>query len=200
MTTRALLLCLALGTTSFAATQLDIAGPAGSGAFGTTVTVLPNGNFVVTDPFFSQISPAISNIGAVHLYNSDGLLRAGTANDLVGLGAVDVNPVTGRYTAIGTLSGGLASENQALWTGNPTLGNDTTLRVLRQPILRLRKGQIYRTENTPQSLVRSLTLKPATDTTGAGGRGLAQCIGANGDVAVYILGDRSLTEPVMLPP
>src|SRR4051812_44028463 len=32
-----------------AATQTDIAGPAGSGQFGASVTVLPNGNFVVID-------------------------------------------------------------------------------------------------------------------------------------------------------
>lgn len=33
-----------------AATQTDIHGPAGSVRFGRWVTVLPNGNFVVTDP------------------------------------------------------------------------------------------------------------------------------------------------------
>ena len=32
------------------AAQVDLNGPAGSGTFGWTVTVLPNGNFVVTDP------------------------------------------------------------------------------------------------------------------------------------------------------
>jgi hypothetical protein len=34
------------------AVQVDIAGPAGSGQFGTSVTILPNGNFVVTDPSY----------------------------------------------------------------------------------------------------------------------------------------------------
>ncbi len=55
-----------LGTASFA--QTDINGPMGSGTFGTTVTVLPNGNFVVTDPTFSIPSGA-ANVGAVYLYD-----------------------------------------------------------------------------------------------------------------------------------
>ena len=49
------------------AAQIDIPGPAGSGAFGTTVTVLPNGNIVVTDP-----NGPVSNVGAVYLYSPTG--------------------------------------------------------------------------------------------------------------------------------
>src|ERR1043166_8617384 len=48
--------------------QSDIAGPAGSGTFGTTVNVLPNGNIVVTDPTFS-IPAGAASVGAVYLYN-----------------------------------------------------------------------------------------------------------------------------------
>jgi hypothetical protein len=33
------------------AQPIDIPGPPGSHAFGTAVAVLPNGNFVVTDPY-----------------------------------------------------------------------------------------------------------------------------------------------------
>jgi hypothetical protein len=134
------------------------------------------------------------------------LLRTGSAAPGCGpakvatISAVDVSPISGRYVALGTLSGSLSTNNQALWTGNAALGNSTTLKELRTPALRLRKGQAYRTASTLDSVVRSITIKPAVDATGAGGRGLAQCIGANGDVAVYILGDRSLTELVMLPP
>lgn len=51
------LLFAAFLTSAPAATQTDIPGPPGSGAFGTTVTVLPNGNFVVIDPSFDQITP-----------------------------------------------------------------------------------------------------------------------------------------------
>ncbi len=47
--------------------QIDISGPAGSGNFGTLVIVLPNGNFVVTDPNFSE--GGMTGIGAVYLYS-----------------------------------------------------------------------------------------------------------------------------------
>ena len=50
------------------AQQTDIHGPAGSGLFGSSATVLPNGNFVVTDPSFS------SGGTAVYLYSSQGTL------------------------------------------------------------------------------------------------------------------------------
>jgi hypothetical protein len=45
-----------------AATQMDIVGPAGSGAFGTSVTVLPSGNIVVTDPYYDE--GATADVGA----------------------------------------------------------------------------------------------------------------------------------------
>lgn len=50
-----------------AATQIDIAGPPGSGGFGTSVTVLPNGNIVVTDPYYDD--GAKEDVGAVYLYD-----------------------------------------------------------------------------------------------------------------------------------
>ena len=66
----------------------DIPGPAGSGRFGNSVVVLPNGNFVVTDPYFT----AGSNIytGAVYLYNGAtraliSQLTGSHPNDNVGL-------------------------------------------------------------------------------------------------------------------
>lgn len=55
-----------------AATQQDIVGPPGSGSFGTSLTVLPNGNFVVADPDFD--SPTLQNVGAVYLYSASGAL------------------------------------------------------------------------------------------------------------------------------
>lgn len=51
-----------------AATQYDMIGPAGSGSFGTSVTALPNGNVVVTDPFWDPPG-AIPYVGAVYLYS-----------------------------------------------------------------------------------------------------------------------------------
>ncbi len=78
---------LLLSSLSHAA-QLDIPGPNGSGAFGTSVTVLPNGNFVVTDPGFDRLGPTVLNVGAVYLYSASGTListlTGSTANDAVG--------------------------------------------------------------------------------------------------------------------
>jgi hypothetical protein len=75
---------------AIAATQTDIAGPPGSGLFGTEVVVLANGNFVVADP--ATISPptTILDVGAVHLYDGNtraliSTLTGSTANDQVGV-------------------------------------------------------------------------------------------------------------------
>lgn len=76
---------------ALAATQTDIAGPPGSGQFGSQVTVLSNGNFVVTDPGYDITSPStILNVGAVYLYNGAtraliSTLTGSTANDQTGL-------------------------------------------------------------------------------------------------------------------
>lgn len=76
------LIGLALVATALplAAAQIDIPGPAGSVAFGDSVTVLPNGNIVVTDPFAGP--------GAVHLYSPTGAListlTGSAAGDQVG--------------------------------------------------------------------------------------------------------------------
>ena len=60
---------LALVSISFLhAGQIDIAGPAGSGAFGSKVQRLKNGNIVVTDPEFDAPGP-VEDVGAVYLYD-----------------------------------------------------------------------------------------------------------------------------------
>lgn len=150
-----------------------------------------------------------SNNQVLVLRQSDGtyltLLRTGTPAPGTGpaklatLSAVDVNPVSGFYAVLGILSGSPTSSNQALWTGNPTLGDNTpALQILRLPQLTLRKGNPYSTDATPSGIIRSIALKPAIDPTGAGGRGLAQALGASGDLALFITGDRNLTELVLL--
>jgi len=67
---------------------IDIPGPPNSGKFGTFVTVLSNGNFVVTDPSYN------SNEGAVYLYSPDRVLisrlTGGLMNDTVGSGGITV--------------------------------------------------------------------------------------------------------------
>ncbi len=85
----AVVAALAAGTAQpvVAATQIDIAGPAGSGAFGTSVTVLPNGNIVVTDPYYD--AGATEDVGAVYLYDGAtgaqiSALTGSTAGDMVG--------------------------------------------------------------------------------------------------------------------
>lgn len=47
-------------TITASASQTDIVGPAGNGTFGSTVTVLPNGNIVVTDPDYNRSAPTVS--------------------------------------------------------------------------------------------------------------------------------------------
>jgi hypothetical protein len=76
-----------------ASAQTDLVGPPGSGEFGRSVTALPNGNIVVTDPYYDDGST--EDVGAVYLY--DGATRAlistlvgATADDRVGYGGVTV--------------------------------------------------------------------------------------------------------------
>ena len=76
------------------ATQTDIVGPAGSGQFGTFVTVLPNGNFVVTDPLFDDPG-GTADVGAVYLYSGNSLtlistLKGSSAGDRIGFSGVTV--------------------------------------------------------------------------------------------------------------
>jgi len=82
-------LCIVAFTSLAGAAQIDIQGPAGSVSFGSAVAVLPNGNFVVTDP-----DGPVSNIGAVYLYSPNGTListlTGSSANDAVGSGGIAV--------------------------------------------------------------------------------------------------------------
>ncbi len=77
------------GSDDAGATQVDIAGPPGSAAFGRSVTALPNGNFVVTDPY-----GPVSAVGAVYLYAANGTLISAlvgsSLNDNVGSGGITV--------------------------------------------------------------------------------------------------------------
>ena len=100
------------------ANQLDISGPPGSGNFGYSVTVLPNGNFVVTDPYFDLSNPTVVDVGAVYLYAPDGVqisrLTGSNTNDLVGIGGVTVlsngNYVVVSYARVGAVTWGNATQ------------------------------------------------------------------------------------------
>ncbi len=106
--------------------QKSISGPLGSGLFGSNVTVLPNGNFVVTDPGFDLSNPTVSNVGAVHLYNRDGLListlRGSTANDAVGDGGVTVLPNGNFVVRSFNWNQGAATDAGAVTWGSATTG------------------------------------------------------------------------------
>lgn len=79
----AVVFCVLATSLTVRAAQVDIPGPGGSGAFGTHVAVLSNGNIVVVDD-----SGPISNVGAVYLYSPNAALissfTGSTANDHVG--------------------------------------------------------------------------------------------------------------------
>lgn len=76
-----------------AASQWDIFGSFNNVEFGRDVTVLPNGNFVVTDPGFIAGGTEVS-AGAAYLYSVDGqlisTLTGSTANDSIGNAGVQV--------------------------------------------------------------------------------------------------------------
>jgi hypothetical protein len=137
------------------------------------------------------------------------LLRTGEEAPGIGLSAarvaaiqaVDVHPLSGRYAILGSLSGVAASANQALWGGRTTAGDDTAAnQILRLPSLRFRKGMVYHSERTQRDVVRGLTLRPAPDRTGMGGRGLGTTVGNSGMTLFGVIGDRKLEELLLLLP
>jgi hypothetical protein len=112
------------------ATQIDIVGPAGSGAFGTSATVLPNGNIVVTDPYYDD--GETEDVGAVYLYDGStgaliSTLTGSTAGDRVGSDAYGNTYVTvlsnGNYV-VGSpaWNNGTAADAGAVTWGNGTTG------------------------------------------------------------------------------
>ena len=114
------------------AAPIDLTGPAGSVAFGHSVTVLPNSNFVVVD------AGAQGGIGAVYLYSPAltviSTLTGTIAGDSVGSGGVAVvgngNFVVlspswnGAATAVGaaTWVDGALGLNGSVSTGNSLVG------------------------------------------------------------------------------
>lgn len=83
--------CSVAWAASACAEQIDLEGPSGSVSFGASVTVLPNGNIVVTDPDAGNAAP---QAGAVHLYSPNGAristLTGGSTEDRVGGAGVKV--------------------------------------------------------------------------------------------------------------
>lgn len=86
-------LCACIIASAFvSASQVVIDGPPGSGFFGRSVVLLPNGNFVIFDPNFDEPGGA-ADVGALHLYNQSGTLIStlrGQASGDMSAGAVVV--------------------------------------------------------------------------------------------------------------
>jgi len=91
---------------------LDISGPAGSVHFGTSVTVLPDGNIVVTDP--DADSNTHTGVGAVYLYAPSGglisTITGSSTDDHVGSGGV-LTLANGNYVIVSTQWRGNAAVN-----------------------------------------------------------------------------------------
>ena len=75
---------LSLAPAHAGAILIDIPGPPDSGIFGESVTVLPNGNFVVTDPYYPFYTDYTEAKGAVYLYNLNGVLISRLTGDRIG--------------------------------------------------------------------------------------------------------------------
>jgi len=77
---------------ALAGVSVSIQGPTGSDKFGARITLLPNGNFVVVDPFYDAPDP-IMDVGAVYLYNGANgslisVLTGSNPYDQIGSGGV----------------------------------------------------------------------------------------------------------------
>jgi hypothetical protein len=104
---------------SAAAQNIDIVGPSGSGAFGTTVTALPNGNIVVTDPGFD--APGLADAGAVYLYNGAtqaliSTMKGTSVNDQLGSAGITVL-TNGNFVVASTVwdNAGVFNAGAATW-------------------------------------------------------------------------------------
>src|SRR4051812_48244060 len=94
-TTLVLILLTLIDFGSLYGQSVEIQGISGSGKFGTHVSVLTNGNFVVTDPEYDEAG--VTDIGAVYLYDGEShtliaTLKGTTPGDRVGLGGITSLP------------------------------------------------------------------------------------------------------------
>lgn len=109
------------------AQQLHIAGPAGSGSYGTAVKVLPNGNYVVTDPSYDEgLTP---DVGAVYLYDGEthaliSTLKGSQTNDAVGNGGITILANGHFVIRSPNWKNGTASSAGAVTWGNAGTGVD----------------------------------------------------------------------------
>jgi hypothetical protein len=112
--------------------------------------------------------------------------------------AVDVDPISGRYAILVALSGVPTHRAQALLAGQTTLGNDTNQVQLRLPRVILERGQGFNTPTTLADTISSIAMRPVSDPTGTGGRGLGQVIASDGSLVAIIKGKGGQSEIVRL--
>jgi hypothetical protein len=104
---------------------------------------------------------------------------------------IDVDPASGRYTVLVSLTGS-PTLNQALLAGSLALGNPADQTSLRLPQIKLRKGLPFTELDGSTHTLRSLSLRPTTDPTGSGAKGLAHILNANGQIILSVVaGDRA---------
>lgn len=119
---------LMYGVTAGAA-QVVINGPPGSEVFGgvfetKSITLLPNGNFVVIDPQFDAPGPIV-DVGAVYLYRPDGVListlTGSSTRDQVGVNGIAVLP-SGNFVVMSQAwdNGALRSAGAATFVSGTT--------------------------------------------------------------------------------
>ena len=103
------------------AQSINITGPAGNGQFGYSVTVLTNGNYLVTDSFFEN--SAIMDVGAVYLYNGSTYvlidkLKSSMANDQIGIGGITALSNENYVVSFSIWDNGIATDAGAISQGN----------------------------------------------------------------------------------
>lgn len=112
------------------------------------------------------------------------------------LQAVDVCSESGAYVILASLTGSPKNANQVLLLGDANQANAAD----RLPRQRLRKGGFYQTELTAADPIKSLSLKPVVDKSGAGGRGLGRVINSSMNTLITILADKKITELLRVSP
>jgi hypothetical protein len=110
----------------------------------------------------------------------------GSGARLASFQKVVAHPTGGRYAILAGLSGSPTASNQALLTGWTLQGNIPQA-VYRKPLLRLRKGRLVEGMAGGYARIASMRLsRAAVEASGAGGKGLAQDINANGTLAIKV--------------
>lgn len=124
--------------------------------------------------------------GQLHILLREGAAATGTDGRKIRvIQRVDVDPVNGHYVVQCSLTGA-ANGNQALLTGFTALGNSANLRAQRQPVTRLQKGRLYRSEDGATRTLRSIQITPDKNKSGIGGLGQGQVINQAGEVSTIL--------------